>query len=242
MLLMIDTCTQFCSVGLMGHHQGAFMQDSLVTEIGAGHAELLPGLINQILTKHALTTADLISLMVNVGPGSFAGVRVGVATARGLSLALNIPIYSYNGFEAYGMKALSEGLVTAGNTISVLWDAKREEVYAQSFHLSDMNYPCEISAMSPPEILSHKDLPNYLDQIKPEKVLGTGAALVTDQQTFPCALINQAPITTWMVESADEELMARWLEKASWHPSPLYIRPPDAKPSVKLWEALSFDD
>ncbi len=242
MILLIDTCTKFCSVGLLGQVGQLFVQDSLVKDIGTGHAETLPSLIQDILQKHGLKMADLEALMVNVGPGSFAGVRVGVATARGLSLALKIPIISYTGFDAYLQKAHRNNLMKEGQIITVLWDAKRHEVYGQTYHLSEGAFSFNSPPQKEPVIWHIDQLDEVIKKAGANLVLGAGAVHLPVNTGVTLALIEELPTTQWMIEGTDLDWVKNCLLKASWHPSPLYIRPPDAKPSVKLWEALSFDD
>ena len=59
-------------------------------EIGRGHAERLIGMIDHALNERDLSPNDITKIAVTIGPGSFTGVRVGLAAARGYAAALNI--------------------------------------------------------------------------------------------------------------------------------------------------------
>ena len=87
-LLAIDTTAEACSVGI---HAGD-PPDVLLSEvIGRGHAERLVGMIDAAMSTAGLSYQDLERIVVTVGPGSFTGVRVGIAAARGLALVTGCP-------------------------------------------------------------------------------------------------------------------------------------------------------
>lgn len=87
--LVIDTASRACSVALFDGEQCIAARHEV---IGRGHAERLVPMISE-LPDHGL--ADHIS--VNVGPGSFTGIRVGISAAKALSLAWNVTCDGYNG-------------------------------------------------------------------------------------------------------------------------------------------------
>ena len=103
-LLAIDTAANLCAAcvcdGAAGRELGREALD-----IGKGHAERLIGVIETALADAGKAYADLDRIGVAVGPGSFTGVRVGVATARGLALALGIPAVGVDTLEALAAEA-----------------------------------------------------------------------------------------------------------------------------------------
>src|SRR5690606_27222224 len=76
-----------------------------VLDLGKGHAERLMGVIADAMGEAGRTYADLGAVAVAVGPGSFTGLRVGVAAARGLALALKIPAIGVTTLEALAAQA-----------------------------------------------------------------------------------------------------------------------------------------
>jgi tRNA threonylcarbamoyl adenosine modification protein YeaZ len=81
-LLAIDTALDACSVGVAGV-AGVVTRSEV---IGRGHAEVLMGLIAAALAEAGLAVSDIARIAVTVGPGSFTGLRIGIAAARGLAL------------------------------------------------------------------------------------------------------------------------------------------------------------
>lgn len=103
LLLAIDTAATLCAACVLD--TGAGEQGRAVLDLGKGHAEHLMGAIDAALEAAGASYADLGGIAVSVGPGSFTGVRVGVAAARGLALALKVPAVSVSTLEALAAEA-----------------------------------------------------------------------------------------------------------------------------------------
>src|SRR6187402_2735190 len=89
--LVIETATAACSVALLAGRTRLAGAHELV---GRGHAERLVPMIGEVLAAAGLERADLI--LVDCGPGSFTGIRVGLAAARALGYAWNVPVHGYS--------------------------------------------------------------------------------------------------------------------------------------------------
>jgi len=98
-ILAIDTVSTICAVGIFDSETG-LMRASRSGDIGRGHAEHLLDQIEAVLVEAGMALTDIGSIAVNVGPGSFTGIRVGVAAARGLALALDRPVYGVSAMDA----------------------------------------------------------------------------------------------------------------------------------------------
>src|SRR5437868_6719428 len=90
-ILVIETATAACSVALLDGKQVAAARHELV---GRGHAERLVPMIGEVLAEAGCARAALIQ--VDCGPGSFTGIRVGLAAARALALAWGVPVAGYS--------------------------------------------------------------------------------------------------------------------------------------------------
>ncbi|MFA5843697.1 MAG: tRNA (adenosine(37)-N6)-threonylcarbamoyltransferase complex dimerization subunit type 1 TsaB [Coriobacteriia bacterium] len=95
----------------------------------AALSNLLPGL-RDLLAEAGLTPADLECVVVGRGPGSFTGVRIGVATAKGLAHGLGVPLYGVGTLDA-----VARGLAGNGGMLGIVGDAMRGEVYPALFRL-----------------------------------------------------------------------------------------------------------
>lgn len=141
LLLSIETSTQACSVAL--HKEGALLASREI-QTPRSAASQLTVIINEVVKATKLKMTDLQGIVVASGPGSYTGLRIGVATAKGLCYALNIPLISVNTLQlmAYEgkdfLKAnLSEAELQNENLLCPMIDARRMEVYCL---LQDFNF------------------------------------------------------------------------------------------------------
>jgi tRNA threonylcarbamoyladenosine biosynthesis protein TsaB len=136
-ILAFDTSAAHCAAALL-------LPDGLIQRVESmekGQAERLVPMLEEMLAEAGIGWSDLRALAVGTGPGNFTGVRIAVAAARGLALALGIPAVGVTRLEA-----LAFGLP---RPVIVLEDAKRGQVYVQLFapegpgvaHLADRMVP-----------------------------------------------------------------------------------------------------
>lgn len=207
-LLALDTAGADCAAALYDSRTDRLVASAVET-IGKGHAERLMAVIDRALAEAGLTLEAVEKIAVTVGPGSFTGIRVGVAAARGFVLAL--------GVEAVGVSTLAVIAAEAheahpGRPVLAAMDARRGEIYAQLF-----------SAAGEPEtkplLLSHAEAAG-LAQAGGAVVAGSARPLLVEgaeggPDRFPPLHIARL--------GAGEAALA---------PSPLYLRGPDAKPQA----------
>lgn len=127
-ILAIDTSSKICSVAIL---EDSHVVDELNLDDGKTHSENLMPLIDQILKKNDLDIKQIEMLACCVGPGSFTGIRIGVATIKPIAEVLKIKIASVTSLETLSKNVENE------ETIVSLIDAKNNQVYAGIF---DKNY------------------------------------------------------------------------------------------------------
>jgi tRNA threonylcarbamoyladenosine biosynthesis protein TsaB len=116
-ILAFDTSAAHCAAALLCGTAAPLIR---VETIERGQSERLVPLLEELLAEGGVTWSDLQAIGVGVGPGNFTGIRIGVATARGLALGLGIPAVGISGFDA----------ADAPPGATVLIDAPRGQVYA----------------------------------------------------------------------------------------------------------------
>lgn len=123
-ILAIDTTTSVCSVALA--KEGKLLAE-ITTNLPRTHSQRLLPLIAALCQETGIPPAGLRLLAVTRGPGSFTGLRIGIATVKGLGLALNLPVVGVS-----TLMVLAHNLSGAGLVCPVL-NARREQVYAALF-------------------------------------------------------------------------------------------------------------
>ena len=164
-LLAIETATPAQSVALVE-------DDRLLAELsyeaqGNRGGVLLPT-VDQVLKKAGVAARDLDVVAVSVGPGSFTGLRVGLATAKGLALGAGARLVGVPTLEA-----LAEGYASADATICALLDAYRGEVYMALFRRNGN----ALERLSPDAVLAPGAVASALAAVEgPVHLIGNGAA------------------------------------------------------------------
>ena len=125
-LLAVDTATEACSVALW--QQGRILGRHEIA--GRDHTRLLLPMLHAVLAEAGCTQAQLDGFVCDVGPGSFAGVRIGVGLIKGLALALDKPVVPVMSLTSLAQRAMR--LQGASQVIAVI-DARMNEVYSASF-------------------------------------------------------------------------------------------------------------
>jgi tRNA threonylcarbamoyl adenosine modification protein YeaZ len=169
------------------------------------HGEQLAPLIEDVMARAGIVRQDLTALAVGTGPGPFTGLRVGLVTARTLSLVLEIPAYGVCSLDAIALEAAA-GL--GGTTdFVVATDARRKEVYLAA-------YDEQGTRLSGPVV----DKPVNVATDLP--VAGEGAVLYPE--AFGRAVAPELPSAAWLATAVVEERVE--LTDAE----PRYLRRPDA--------------
>lgn len=123
-ILHLETSTQVCSVALS--RDGELLALKETSDEGYVHGEKLNVFVKSVLDETGIQMGDLSAVSLAAGPGSYTGLRIGAATAKGFCYALNIPLIAIDALSCLVALATDK---YPGNTICAVIDARRMEVY-----------------------------------------------------------------------------------------------------------------
>lgn len=133
-ILALDTAMSSCSVALVDYnHSGNVIECSKSKSIVKGHAEYLVPMIQSVVSDSGCLFDDIDLLAVTKGPGAFTGIRVGLATAGGMSLALSVPVAGFSTTQAMAYTYLRNSKPVHKGNIIVLIETKRKDYYCEIF-------------------------------------------------------------------------------------------------------------
>jgi tRNA threonylcarbamoyladenosine biosynthesis protein TsaB len=124
-VLALDSSTSLGSVAV-GDARGVYGE--VTRNVAGGHSSALLPAVQQVMEAAGLTPRELAAVVVGGGPGSFTGLRVAAATAKGMIQALHIPLLAYSGLLATAASAWA-----APGPVCALFDARRRDVYAACY-------------------------------------------------------------------------------------------------------------
>lgn len=149
-ILAIDVAVRDCQVGLRMSNSSQEHFDFKYTETQREQTEILLPMIESLLKQNDLLPASLDMIAVTRGPGSFTGVRIGLAVARALGMSLNIPVLGFSTLEMILMeRLLRQSLHPQGNlgepehSLAVI-DTKRDDYYGLSYNMLIERLPARI--------------------------------------------------------------------------------------------------
>src|SRR6476646_885543 len=128
-VLAIDTALGACSAAVLDTAAGAVIASETLAMV-RGHAEAVMPLVARVMDAAGLEFALLDRVAVTTGPGSFTGLRVGIAAARGIALAAAKPAIGLTTFAGFAAPHIAHDDKTA---IAVAIDARHQHVYLQIF-------------------------------------------------------------------------------------------------------------
>jgi len=209
-VLALDTCLAACSAAVLGGDETLAASSLPMVK---GHQEHLGPMIGSLMAKAGLDFAAVDLIAVTIGPGSFTGLRVGLAFAKGLAFALGRPCAGVGVLPALAASAAEPGLCAA------VVGAGRERVYVQVFDGG--------RAITAPDILS----------------IGEASALIGGVDGGPCRrlvgpgvrLIDapEGALRLTDLPAPDPAAIARLAVSEPLPLTPLYLRAPDARPKER---------
>ncbi len=224
LVLGIETSSPVASVAIVSAEG---VKSEITLNAGFTHAEQLLPLIDDSLRQTKILRSDIEGIAVSGGPGSFTGLRIGMATAKGLAHALQLPLVSVP-----TLKALAFNCAHTQELCSPMMNARKNEIYTALFRWSDnileqLHEDCAISAFKWAEKLK--------EYAQPVLLVGDGAWMNSEiwEKIIPqkgmivprISSITRAAAVAWL---GREKLLSG--EKGSLDQvKPVYIRIPEAE-------------
>ena len=165
-ILAVDTSATAASVAVAEENKliGEFSINTALT-----HSQTLMPMVDELLNNTGLSVNDIDAVAVNAGPGSFTGVRIGVAAVKGIAFPKNLPCVSVSTLESMAYNMLGNDCIVCS-----VMDARCSQVYNALFRVKG----CTVTRMTDDRALSLIDLKNELQNINEKVVLvGDGAVL-----------------------------------------------------------------
>ena len=199
---------------------------------GLTHSRTLMPMVEAVLSSADLTAADIEAVAVAVGPGSFTGIRIGVATAKGLAFPNDLPCVAVSTLEAMAYRL--SGLPLSGRVCAVM-DARCKQVYTATFLIGNG----ALTRETPDEAIAIDDLFAHLKtDDKPVYLIGDGAAMCYDLGKDVLPQLTRLPAQLQMQDAtgvaavAARELAAGNTVKGE-QLLPTYLRLPQAERELK---------
>lgn len=237
MILALDTTLDACSVALAtdgGDGGGGEVIAQISESRARGHAEALIPMVESLIAGAGRRMGDISKIIVTTGPGTFTGVRIGIAAARGLALALEVPVIGVPTLDAMAASAAAIDFVPAGTSVLAAIDARRGDLYLALYRALKGDFP--IAPVLAPARVATGSAEKWLGEwsAKPIIAIGSGARMLAD--LMPDIQTGELP------EVPDMGLLACLGsglpdKYCAGPPAPLYLRPPDAVPAQRMLTA-----
>lgn len=221
-LLAVDTASKSASVAL---HDGKKLLGELFTDCGLTHSVTLMPAIESLLSACNTAVSEIDLFAVATGPGSFTGLRIGIASVKGLAFTGSTPCVAVSTLEglAYNLRGM-QGIACA------VMDARRGQLYNALFSLGDSPV-----RFTPDRIVMLDELAAELAaKEEPIHLVGDGAALFYERFGKGLARVSMAPQERCMGRGSGIALaaLAQYEKTGSVSPDalvPLYLRLPQAQ-------------
>jgi tRNA threonylcarbamoyladenosine biosynthesis protein TsaB len=217
-ILSLDTAGLACSVAVA---VGDRLLETERIENMHSQAEALLPMVDRVMRKAGLTPAELDLVAVTVGPGSFTGIRVGLAGARGIALATGARLIGTTSFDA--VVAAIHGAGDEEDFLLVALESRRDDLYVQLF---DPRFETigEPAAIMPAALGGAVSATIGASPLSVAGDAAQRAALALTERPHTRALIDSAPGAVGCLRAA---LRALQLGAEPGAPRPLYLRPPN---------------
>jgi tRNA threonylcarbamoyladenosine biosynthesis protein TsaB len=220
-ILALDTSLGACSAAVLHVHEGSRRLHFVEQAMERGHAEALMPMIEQVMRESGSSVSELDLVAATLGPGTFTGIRVAIAAARGIALASSATVWGTDTLTVLAAGARSDPRLAGKAEFAVAVDARRDRVYLGCYSAGG-------ARLTGPVLLTIDEAAACLLE-SVVAVVGSGGDKLAEaaairgrsvESVLP-ALQPSAAILAELAADSGETLSVL---------QPLYLRPPDAKP------------
>ncbi len=201
-LLAIETSTSACSVALRWLAADGQCRDfARHSSAARTHSATLLALIEQLLDDAAIERSALSAVAISSGPGSFTGLRIGLAVAQGIALGLSIPLLAIDSLAV--LAATASGQLADGSRLMAISDARMGQYNAASYQLAG----AELIELAPLALLDAGALGEQLAAHSIGALVGELGGGLADQLVLPdggVARVELAPRAAAMLDRAEQ--------------------------------------
>ena len=214
-ILNIDTATE---TALVSFAKDGKPVKSLFNTSQKDHAAFLQVAIQQLVTETNISLKEIDAVAVTAGPGSYTGLRVGMASAKGLCYALDKPLITLNTLEVLAVSAIQQLKYVENCLFSPMIDARRMEVFTAMY-----NEALKL-ALSPSAIILNEG--SFLEALDQNKIIffGSGSIKWADLCKHPNASFADISITPEAIASLSDSLKTQSHFTELAYAEPLYLK------------------
>jgi tRNA threonylcarbamoyladenosine biosynthesis protein TsaB len=219
-ILALDAAGGACSAALWA---GGAIAQRRWEVMDRGHAEALMPMAREVVAEAGFQGLDLIA--VSVGPGGYTGLRIAIAAARGLGLALDVPVMGVGSLDVHRHIARHAGV---SGPMAVLLETKRADFYVQTFGADDdpgMAPSVFGGAEAERQIVSHGATALVGDAV--ERFVGQASGQLSEQLVKRAQTADAAAVAALAAGAISEAGIGEMTP-----PRPLYLRAPDTSPPM----------
>lgn len=232
-VLALETSSSIGSIAVVEAGDDPFAAELVAcaaARVSNAHGESLLPLVESVLRSARLDLGAIDLLAVGIGPGSFTGTRIAVATAKGIAIASGRPL---RGVDAFAALAVDAGLGDAGGAgpVAVAIDARKSEVFVSAVRIVD---GLPVLLVAPAHLPPARAFAHLAPHLGASFVaVGDGAALVAELSAFRRPRVGRDVPTALAVGALAAAMHARQAVDEVDVLEPLYVRPPDVTMPTK---------
>lgn len=228
-ILAVESSAKCCSTAVV--EDGTIVSE-FYTDAGLTHSQTLMQMVDAVLSCAKISLASIDALAVANGPGSFTGIRIGIAAVKGLAQSCDIKCFGVSTLEAMAYSFLGEDC-----TVCAVMDARRDQVYTALFDIKE-NRVIRLSADSAVSVIDLKEILSDISQKSKITLVGDGVDVYyeTLAEDNPYVVKALNPLRYQRAYGVAMAAFSSWPnnECSSYETlQPVYLRAPQAERELK---------